>query len=525
MLAKVDGKICGTYFGLERAVKKPKKIKAMKKLIYSILFALLTLVVVEAQAKDYPDEYLGLPGDNLNLFAVMDIFQASETLEGFERSLNDPKAIVNNLDLNNDNYVDYIMVLDFAEDDVHNIVLRVALNEKAYQDVAVFTVQKLRNGAVEIQLIGDKDLYGPNYIVEPNYEETPNPGYTGARENYNNSASDNVTYVTTNYYEVSRWPVIVYLTAPSYRGWRSAWSWGYYPSYWQPWTPYYYHYYYGYHYNDYYHYRAHYRHWNHHRCNYYDQVYYTRYRRYDPVVVVNINNGRYRNTYSHPETRKEGEKLYARRVSDGTTLPGTPRAKRSQDTRPADNSATRAVRKDDSSRDLNRSKASERAVRPQEGRPVSGAQEKAVREARPQQSVERPVQRSSGNKEVRQERPATQPRSVSTSGQNKVVKEAKPQQSVERPVQRSSGTKEVRQERPATQPRNTQAAPRIETEKRSAPAVSKPKAAPTKSNDAVKTKSNEQKRSVASQPAAKTQQKIETAAPRRESESNTSKKR
>lgn len=32
---------------------------------------------------------LGLPGDNLNLYAVLEVFQKSPTLEGFEKSLND----------------------------------------------------------------------------------------------------------------------------------------------------------------------------------------------------------------------------------------------------------------------------------------------------------------------------------------------------------------------------------------------------------------------------------------------------
>jgi hypothetical protein len=30
---------------------------------------------------------LGLPGDNLNLYAVLDVFQDSETVEEFERQL------------------------------------------------------------------------------------------------------------------------------------------------------------------------------------------------------------------------------------------------------------------------------------------------------------------------------------------------------------------------------------------------------------------------------------------------------
>ncbi|NSW95826.1 MAG: hypothetical protein HPY62_14045, partial [Bacteroidales bacterium] len=56
-----------------------------------------------AVTQDWPEEYLGLPGDNLNLYAVMKLFQESETLEGFERSLNDENSRINNLDLNGDN--------------------------------------------------------------------------------------------------------------------------------------------------------------------------------------------------------------------------------------------------------------------------------------------------------------------------------------------------------------------------------------------------------------------------------------
>jgi len=49
-----------------------------------------------AQAED---EKLDLPGDNLNLYAVLKLFQESETLEGFERKLNEEDSEINNLDL------------------------------------------------------------------------------------------------------------------------------------------------------------------------------------------------------------------------------------------------------------------------------------------------------------------------------------------------------------------------------------------------------------------------------------------
>ena len=158
----------------------------MKRLIYTSIIAILLAGTSIYAAQNSPEDFLGLPGDNLNLFAVMNLFQNSETLEAFERELNKPETMINNLDLNNDNRVDYIMVFDYNEDNIHSIVLRVALNQQEYQDVAVFTVQRFADGSVQIQLIGDEDLYGPDYIVEPVYAETPNPGYKG---NYSSQSS------------------------------------------------------------------------------------------------------------------------------------------------------------------------------------------------------------------------------------------------------------------------------------------------------------------------------------------------
>jgi hypothetical protein len=88
------------------------------------------------------------------------------------------------------------------------------LNRNENQDIAVFTVQKFSNGSAQIQLIGDEALYGRNYIVEPIYAETSNPGYQG-RTVYR----DNVNVVTTTYYEVAAWPVIRFMYNPYYICW------------------------------------------------------------------------------------------------------------------------------------------------------------------------------------------------------------------------------------------------------------------------------------------------------------------
>jgi hypothetical protein len=282
----------------------------MKKfLTTAVLLAMFATCTTKA-AQTNQEEYLGLPGDNLNLYAVMKLFQESQTLETFERNLNDENFRINNLDLNGDNFIDYIKVVDYVDRDVHNIVLQVAVNPRENQDIAVFTVQRFSNGQVQIQLIGDEQLYGRNYIIEPIADEqyasqTPNPGYTG-----------NGTVVRTTYYEIAAWPLIRFIYMPNYVVWNSDWHWGYYPSYWHAWRPSYWHYYYGYHYNWYNNYYSHYHRYDHHRYNHWNDFYYSNRRSHSTYVSHNIESGRYKHTYSKPDERRKGEELYARTNTD-----------------------------------------------------------------------------------------------------------------------------------------------------------------------------------------------------------------
>jgi len=286
------------------------KFKTMKKLIITSVLAVMVAFGTSVLAQDNPKEYLGLPGDNLNLYAVMKLFQDSKTLEDFEKGLNDENNHINNLDLNGDNETDYLTVSDNVDGDVHTIVLRDMLSKTESQDVAVFTVQRFDNGSVQIQLIGDESLYGKNYIIEPNYSdngETPNPGYAGASSN-----NGNVTVVQTTPLEISTWPLIRAIYFPGYMAWHSSWYWGYYPTYWHPWSPFSWDYYYGYQYNRYNDYYAHYRRWDHFRYQRYDDFYYRGIRAHSPDVDLRIHDGRYKNTYSHPEQRREGEAYYTK---------------------------------------------------------------------------------------------------------------------------------------------------------------------------------------------------------------------
>nr|MBP6316294.1 hypothetical protein [Chitinophagaceae bacterium] len=221
----------------------------MKKLLHQkikpILFLLFVQLSVTPLWAQNESKGLGMPGDNLNLSAVLDMFQQSKTLEAFESSLNSNESKINNLDLNADGMVDYIKVLDFKEGRLHSIVLQTDLSSNESQDLAVIYVKKKLNGDVDIQIVGDEDLYGLDYVIDvsdQDEEGTPNPGYVG-----NNN--DNVYY--NNYGAYYNWPIITYMYDPFYDPWYSPFRWGYYPSGWYGWSPFFWNDYYFHCYNVY----------------------------------------------------------------------------------------------------------------------------------------------------------------------------------------------------------------------------------------------------------------------------------
>src|SRR6187455_2303866 len=107
-----------------------------------LLFCITALSLVSLQAfsqeipKDDTTALLGLPGDNLDLYAVLTLFQKSKTIEEFEKSLNDEKTKINNLDLDLDKKVDFIKVVTKKKDDSYSFILQVDVTKTEAQDVA-----------------------------------------------------------------------------------------------------------------------------------------------------------------------------------------------------------------------------------------------------------------------------------------------------------------------------------------------------------------------------------------------------
>lgn len=202
----------------------------MKIRFLPLLVLIMSLFGVSTFAQtDTSKGELGLPGDNLDLYAVLDLFQKSKTIEDFEKALNDEKTKINNLDLNDDKKVDFIKVETQKDGDNYTFILRDPISKSETQDVAVILVSKDKNKKVSLQIVGDKALYGKDYIVEPtssgNTGVTANPAYTGS-----NPVTVTVPASTTTII-VEQAPIVQYVYSPAYVPYYPPYYYGFYPPY------------------------------------------------------------------------------------------------------------------------------------------------------------------------------------------------------------------------------------------------------------------------------------------------------
>ena len=175
------------------------------KIITSTLIAFVLSTTIFAQHRTFVNANSSEISDNLDLRAIASIFGDSKNLDDFERQLNDPKIQISNLDLNNDNQVDYLRVLESVEGNTHLIIIQSVLGRDTYQDVATIEVEKDRNNNIQVQVVGDVYMYGQNYIYEPVYIHVP--------------------IILTSFW------------VNNYRPYASVWNWNYYPTYYYTWNP------------------------------------------------------------------------------------------------------------------------------------------------------------------------------------------------------------------------------------------------------------------------------------------------
>lgn len=199
MAQKLDSQNQENVFNLNTEIMKTK-------LLSLSAIAMLSITSLVAQDKTTVRATSADISDNLDLRAIATVFGDAANLEDFENRINDPKAQISNLDLNNDNYVDYLRVIESVEGNAHLVIVQAVLEKDVYQDVATIEVERDRNNKIQVQVVGDVFMYGENYIYEPVYVHSPRI-YT--------------TFWVTNY-----------------RPYYSSWYWNYYPSYYTYWAPY-----------------------------------------------------------------------------------------------------------------------------------------------------------------------------------------------------------------------------------------------------------------------------------------------
>ena len=141
--------------------------------------------------------------ENLDLKTVATLFGQAKDLEQFEQLLNNPDSAFSNLDLNGDGEVDYLRVIETADNNRHLVVVQAVLAKDIYQDVASIFVEKDEaTQSVTVQVIGDEYIYGTNYIIEPVYIHRP---------------------LIYDWFWGTAWVC-----------WHSPYYWGYYPHWWRP---------------------------------------------------------------------------------------------------------------------------------------------------------------------------------------------------------------------------------------------------------------------------------------------------
>ena len=181
-----------------------RRIFLTSRLIACSLIALLSMAMGTMRA----DETITVTAtssdisENLDLKTLATLFGQAKDLEQFEQLLNNPDSAFSNLDLNGDGEVDYLRVIETADNNRHLVVIQAVLAKDIYQDVASIFVEKDEKNQITVQVVGDEYIYGENYIIEPVYIYRP--------------------------------VIYDWFWGPSWVCWHSPYYWGYYPHWWHP---------------------------------------------------------------------------------------------------------------------------------------------------------------------------------------------------------------------------------------------------------------------------------------------------
>ena len=119
----------------------------------------------------------------LDLNVVAAAFADSRSVKEFEQIINSSRYMINNLDLNRDGWIDYLRVIETHKGYYHTLLIQACLAPGVFQDVATLVAERQAN-ALFVEVIGDRYLYGANYIVRPVFIKRPPMWDSYGRSNY-----------------------------------------------------------------------------------------------------------------------------------------------------------------------------------------------------------------------------------------------------------------------------------------------------------------------------------------------------
>ena len=96
----------------------------------------------------------------LDLDATTDLAKKAKDAADFERLLNSQAEAVNNIDLNDDNKVDYIKVTEYGSGEQRGFSLSTEIAEGKTQEIATIDFKR-EAGSATVQTTGNPSLYGP----------------------------------------------------------------------------------------------------------------------------------------------------------------------------------------------------------------------------------------------------------------------------------------------------------------------------------------------------------------------------
>ncbi|MCK5856709.1 MAG: hypothetical protein KAG64_04420 [Bacteroidales bacterium] len=295
-------------------------------------------------------------GSNLNLQAVAELFRTSKDLEEFEKRLNDKDEGVNNLDLNEDGETDYLRVVDHAEKNTHVIVIQAVVGKDKFQDVA--SIDVVQDGdKITLQIVGDEDIYGTDYYIEPEKPE-----------------------------EVENYPTVQVIFVAGYSPYYSPYYWGYYPPYYHPWPPYPPHYYHRHYYHRHYHHHHHYHHGHNHMNPHARSVYHS----HRTTAPINKTQRYNNNTPQRPVNKTQTRPATSPSTKQSQPANKSNKQQQSKAAKPSHNSTQPSTQKSNKQSQPKQSQPKTHQSQPKQSQP-------STRQSQPRQS------------QPRQSRPAGRP--------------------------------------------------------------------------------------------------------------------